>query len=119
MLLFGGPELSATSRSALIGMEPTWNCHWFVELLAQLGHESWVGDVAKIRASDPWQPEARIGQTFSTPLGAGTWHGGLPLCRGAEAHSDNEGIRQQACVGDPSRLGSARKLPKDCVARSV
>lgn len=37
---------------ALIGMESTGNCQWFVELLAQLGHELWVGDAAKIRASE-------------------------------------------------------------------
>ena len=37
---------------ALIGMESTGNCQWFVELLARLGHELWVGDAAKIRASD-------------------------------------------------------------------
>ena len=40
---------------ALIGMESTGNCQWFVELLAQLGHELLVGDAAKIRASDPRQ----------------------------------------------------------------
>ena len=40
---------------ALIGMEATGNCQWFVELLAQLGHELWVGDAAKIRASDDRQ----------------------------------------------------------------
>jgi transposase len=40
---------------ALIGMESTGNCQWFVELLARLGHELWVGDAAKIRASDPRQ----------------------------------------------------------------
>ena len=40
---------------ALIGMESTGNCQWFVELLARLSHELWVGDAAKIRASDPRQ----------------------------------------------------------------
>jgi len=37
---------------ALIGMESTGNCQWFVELLAGLGHELWVGDALRIRASD-------------------------------------------------------------------
>lgn len=37
---------------ALVGMESTGNCQWFVELLARLGHELWVGDAAKIRASE-------------------------------------------------------------------
>ena len=38
-----------------IGMEATGNCQWFVELLDRLGHELWVGDAAKIRASDARQ----------------------------------------------------------------
>jgi transposase len=37
---------------ALIGMEATGNCQWFVEMLARLGHEVWIGDAAKIRASE-------------------------------------------------------------------
>jgi transposase len=32
-------------------MEATGNCHWLVDLLAELGHELWVGDAAAIRAS--------------------------------------------------------------------
>ena len=37
---------------ALIGMESTGNCQWFVEMMARLGHEVWIGDAAKIRASE-------------------------------------------------------------------
>jgi transposase len=37
---------------ALIGMESTGNCQWFVEQMIELGHEVWVGDAARIRASD-------------------------------------------------------------------
>ena len=37
---------------ALIGMESTGNCQWFLELVRRLGHELWVGDAAKIRASE-------------------------------------------------------------------
>lgn len=36
---------------ALVGMEATGNCQWFVRLLEQLGHAVWIGDTAKIRAS--------------------------------------------------------------------
>jgi transposase len=36
---------------ALIGIEATGNCHWLVDLLAELGHELWVGDAGQIRAS--------------------------------------------------------------------
>jgi transposase len=35
-----------------VGMEATGNCQWFVELLQGLGHEVWIGDAAKIRASE-------------------------------------------------------------------
>jgi transposase len=37
---------------ALIGMEATGNCQWFVEMVTVAGHEVWIGDAAKIRASD-------------------------------------------------------------------
>src|SRR5580658_11111573 len=37
---------------ALIGMESTGKCQWFVELVEKLGHEVWIGDAAKIRARD-------------------------------------------------------------------
>jgi transposase len=33
-------------------MEATGNCQWFVEMLTELGHEVWIGDAAKIRASE-------------------------------------------------------------------
>jgi len=37
---------------ALIGMESTGNCQWFVEMATTAGHDVWVGDAAKIRASE-------------------------------------------------------------------
>jgi len=37
---------------ARIGIESTGNCQWFVELVTGLGHEVWIGDAAKIRASE-------------------------------------------------------------------
>jgi transposase len=37
---------------ALVGIEATGNCQWFVEMVTALGHEVWIGDAAKIRASD-------------------------------------------------------------------
>lgn len=36
---------------ALIGIEACGNSQWFIDLLGKLGHEVWVGDAAKIRAS--------------------------------------------------------------------
>jgi transposase len=35
-----------------VGMEATGPIHWFERLLAELGHELWIGDSAKIRASE-------------------------------------------------------------------
>ncbi|HET6175812.1 MAG TPA: IS110 family transposase [Candidatus Sulfotelmatobacter sp.] len=40
------------SSPALIGMESTGNCQWFVEMAAAAGHDVWIGDAAQIRASD-------------------------------------------------------------------
>ena len=40
------------SSPALVGMESTGNCQWFVELLERLEHDLWVGDAAKIRACE-------------------------------------------------------------------
>jgi hypothetical protein len=37
---------------ALIGMESTGNCQWFVEMAAAAGHDLWIGDAAKIRACE-------------------------------------------------------------------
>jgi transposase len=36
-------------------MESTGNCQWFVEMATTAGHDVWVGDAAKIRASDSRQ----------------------------------------------------------------
>ena len=35
-----------------VGIEATGPLHWFERLLAELGHELWIGDSAKIRASE-------------------------------------------------------------------
>ena len=36
---------------ALIGVEATGNCQWFLDLMMELGHQVLVGDAAQIRAS--------------------------------------------------------------------
>jgi transposase len=35
-----------------VGIEATGPLHWFERLLSELGHELWIGDSAKIRASE-------------------------------------------------------------------
>ena len=42
-----------------VGIEATGPIHWFERLLAELGHELWIGDSAKIRASEVQQAEDR------------------------------------------------------------
>jgi transposase len=42
-------------EAALIGMESTGNCQWFVEMATTRGHDVWIGDAARIRASDSRQ----------------------------------------------------------------
>jgi len=38
------------SRPVRVGLEATGNCHWFMDMLAEMGHEVWVGDAARISA---------------------------------------------------------------------
>jgi hypothetical protein len=38
--------------SVRVGIEATGPICWFARLLAELGHELWIGDAAKIRASE-------------------------------------------------------------------
>ena len=40
----------ALPSSARVGMEATGHAHWFERMLAEQGHELWVGDAAQIRA---------------------------------------------------------------------
>ena len=40
------------AEPVLIGMESTGNCQWFLELMSRLGHQVWIGDAARIRASE-------------------------------------------------------------------
>ncbi len=36
-------------QTVRVGMEAVGNSHWFQQLLAELGHELWIGDAAQIR----------------------------------------------------------------------
>jgi transposase len=38
-------------RAVRVGIEATGHTHWFEAMLAELGHELWMGDAAKIRAA--------------------------------------------------------------------
>jgi transposase len=42
---------AALQKPVRVGIEAGGHAQWFAELLAELGHELWVGDAAKIRAS--------------------------------------------------------------------
>ena len=39
------------SGEVRVGIEATGHTHWFEAMLAELGHQLWMGDAAKIRAS--------------------------------------------------------------------
>ncbi len=41
---------AALPSSARVGREATGHAHWFERMLAEQGHELWVGDAAQIRA---------------------------------------------------------------------
>ena len=43
---------SSLPRGARVGIEATFPALWFERLLAECGHELWVGDAARIRARD-------------------------------------------------------------------
>src|SRR5258707_6663160 len=42
---------SSLQGTVRVGIEATGHTHWFEAMLAELGHELWMGDAAKIRAS--------------------------------------------------------------------
>jgi transposase len=41
--------------SVRVGIEASGQSQWFERMLAELGHEVWIGDAAKIRASCEWK----------------------------------------------------------------
>jgi transposase len=41
------------AKPALIGIEATGYTQWFERMVAELGHELWMGDPAEIRAREP------------------------------------------------------------------
>jgi transposase len=45
-------NLQNTQEPVRVGIEATGPLHWFERLLAELGHELWIGDSARIRASE-------------------------------------------------------------------
>jgi len=44
--------LQSSQEPVRVGIEATGPIHWFERLLTELGHELWIGDSAKIRASE-------------------------------------------------------------------
>ena len=45
-------SLQSSHEPVRVGIEATGPIHWFERLLAELGHQLWIGDSAKIRASE-------------------------------------------------------------------
>ncbi len=42
---------AALAAPVRVGIEATGHTRWFERILAELGHELWIGDAAQIRAS--------------------------------------------------------------------
>ena len=51
---------SALPLPVRVGLEASGQSQWFERLLAELGHELWIGDAAKIRASAERKQKKRI-----------------------------------------------------------
>jgi hypothetical protein len=54
-------SLQSAHEPVRVGIEATGPIHWFERLLAELGHELWIGDSGKIRASEVRKPGADFG----------------------------------------------------------
>ena len=53
-----------------VGIEATGHTRWFERMLAELGHELWIGDAAEIRASmvRKQKTDARDAQALTNPF---------------------------------------------------
>ncbi|MGH9715589.1 MAG: IS110 family transposase, partial [Candidatus Acidiferrales bacterium] len=86
-----------------VGVEATGPLHWFERLLGELGHELWIGNSAKIRASEVRKQktderdarlilELLLAKRFSAHLGSHSRRTGPPATAlassqdGADAH---------------------------------
>ena len=49
---------AALAGRVRVGIEATGHTHWFEAMLAEMGHELWMGDAAKIRAAGGWPIQA-------------------------------------------------------------
>lgn len=84
---------------ALIGMEATGNCHWLVDLVAELGHELWVGDAI----------------TFNLEMVKLK----CPVSRGCPSLCQEDPYETSACGSLPPTIALAEvsdKDDKDCLA---
>lgn len=98
-------ELPQPSR---IGTDATGYIQWFERLVAELGHELWVGDPPEIQARAVWRQKtyARDAEHLLDLHGAALDHAhSAPQAASAEL---NEAV-SHACTRDVSRRG--RRLP--------
>ena len=75
-------------RGTVVGVEATFPALWFEQLLSELGHELWVGDAARIRASEVRQQktDARDAEHLLDLLRTGRFPHSLMLA-GAPLHT--------------------------------
>jgi len=51
-------------QGTVVGIEATFPALWFERLLSECGHELWVGDAARIRASEVRQQKTDLRRTY-------------------------------------------------------
>src|SRR6266446_4737052 len=101
---------------ALIGMESTGNCQWFVEMATTAGHDVWIGDAAKIRASDVRQQkhdrrEEGSAAAVDSPLQAGA-HSRAGEERVADPGDEPGSDKEAKTVEQSGREGAPRVAAK-------
>ena len=95
-----------------VGIEATGHTRWFERMLAELGHELWIGDAAQIRASvvRKQKTDARDAAHLLELLLSGTFPSHLA--------ADNGGARSAAVSLASAKAGVDAKCGRQSTARS-
>ena len=98
-------------RGTVVGIEATFPAYWFERLMGELGHELWVGDAARIRAS-----EVRYQKTDSRDA---ELHSGFAAHRPLPAHLGSlpGRARPAAVAGASDEAGAGADAGEEPVAR--
>jgi hypothetical protein len=100
---------AALSAPVRVGIEATGHTRWFERMLAELGHELWIGDAAQIRASMVRKHKDRCARRGA--------RGGFAVKRALPAHlaADAGGARSAATgVASAEAGGCAMRWATSC-----